>query len=133
MLLILCLFASQVLRLSGEMEVNKGKRKQDAVVGDSSGSVRQSVRFEKEREQRSYKAKQPAKLSKATMSRKRPAPVCDEFEDVAAIVRTSPNAKVHGVVTRLSPMKPARRCSYYQGDLCDGRSKVHLPPLSLRQ
>ena len=29
----------------------------------------------------------------------------DEFDDVVSVVNPSPNAKIHGVVTAVSPMK----------------------------
>ena len=60
------------------------------------------------------------------MSRKRSSAAVEDFDDVASIVHGSPNAKVCGVVTELSPMKRGRSCTYYDGELSDGRSKVRL-------
>ena len=53
---------------------------------------------------------------------------CEEFEEVSAVVHTSPNAKIHGVVTSLSPMKKAKSCSTH-GKYSKLNRSSYLPPL----
>ena len=54
------------------------------------------------------------------------SPGFEEFDDVTAVVRVSPNAKVHGVFTLVSPMKAGKKCEFFKGELSDGKSKVRL-------
>ena len=50
----------------------------------------------------------------------------EEFTEVSSIGRTATDAKIHGVVKSLSPMKKSRTCSYFDGHLCDGKASVRL-------
>ena len=38
----------------------------------------------------------------------------------------SPNAKIHGVLTALSPMKKSRTCKYFDGEITDGKNNMRL-------
>ena len=49
----------------------------------------------------------------------------DEFDDLGAI-NASPNAKIRGVVTEMSPMKKAKMCDYFDGELADDKARVRL-------
>ena len=51
---------------------------------------------------------------------------CEEFEEVSAVVHTSPNAKIHGVVTSLSPMEKAKSCSFFDGEISDGKANMRV-------
>ena len=59
-------------------------------------------------------------------SRKRPLPV--EYDDVSSISAPTdgPAAKVHGVVTALSPIKPTSNRPYFEGYLSDGSKKIRF-------
>ena len=46
--------------------------------------------------------------------------------DVSDIVETSANFKIHGVVNSLSPMKKAKNCSYFDGEISDGKARMRL-------
>ena len=48
----------------------------------------------------------------------------EEFDDVASVVNASPNAKIHGVVTTVSPMKKGKTCSYFDGEISVGQAKM---------
>jgi len=50
---------------------------------------------------------------------------CLSFHDVSDVTGTSPNAKVQGVLTRLSSMKKTSTRSYF-GELSDGNATVRL-------
>ena len=50
----------------------------------------------------------------------------EEFEDVSNVSHTSPNAKIHGVISALSPMKRSRNCSYFDGEITDGKACMRL-------
>ena len=50
----------------------------------------------------------------------------DEFETVSEISHASPNAKVHGVISSLSPMKKSKTCSYFDGEVTDGKSCMRV-------
>ena len=52
----------------------------------------------------------------------------DEFDNVSSVLQPSPNAKIQGVLTVVSPMKRSRSCnkSYFDGEICDGRASMHL-------
>ncbi len=57
---------------------------------------------------------------------KRPLEV-EEFEGVSAVLGTSPSAKIHGVVTSVSPMKKSRTsCNYFDGEITDGKTSMRL-------
>jgi len=49
----------------------------------------------------------------------------DEFDDLGAI-NASPNAKIRGVVTEMSPMKKAKMCDYFDGELADDKARGRL-------
>ena len=46
--------------------------------------------------------------------------------DVSDVLETSSNFKIHGVISSLSPMKKAKNCSYFDGQITDGKSKIRL-------
>lgn len=52
----------------------------------------------------------------------------DEFDDVSSVLQPSPNAKIQGVLTVVSPMKKSRSSnkSYFDGEICDGRASMRL-------
>ena len=41
-------------------------------------------------------------------------------------MNASPNAKIHGVVTTVSPMKKGKTCSYFDGEISDGQAKMRV-------
>ena len=49
-----------------------------------------------------------------------------EFEDISSILHPSPNAKLHGVVTSVSPMKKGKSCSYFDGEISDGKGSMRM-------
>ena len=49
-----------------------------------------------------------------------------EFEEVSEISNTSPNARIHGVLTALSPMKKSKTCSYFDGEVTDGKATMRV-------
>ena len=49
-----------------------------------------------------------------------------EFEDVSSVDDPSPNAKIHGVLTTLSPVKKSLTCNYFHGELKDGKLNMRL-------
>ncbi len=51
---------------------------------------------------------------------------CEEGEDVSAVVSPSAMAKIHGVVTSISPMKKSRSCSYFDGEITDGKANMRI-------
>ena len=50
----------------------------------------------------------------------------DQFDDLASITHTSPNGKVRGVVTVVSPMKKGKTCEYFDGELADDKARIRL-------
>ena len=50
----------------------------------------------------------------------------EEFEDVSEVVATSPSARIHGIVTSVSPMKKSRTCNYFDGEITDGKTSMRL-------
>ncbi len=48
----------------------------------------------------------------------------EEFD--VSTVAVSPNAKVHGVVSCVSPMKRSKTCSYFDGEVTDGKNTMRL-------
>ena len=52
--------------------------------------------------------------------------VVEVYEDVSEVVRVSPNAKIHAVVQSVSPMKKSKTCSYFDGEVTDGKSTVRV-------
>ena len=49
-----------------------------------------------------------------------------EFDDVSSVDAPSRNAKIHGILTALSPMKKSRTCQYFDGELSDGKKNMRL-------
>ena len=45
-------------------------------------------------------------------------------EFVSGVVDASPNTKIHGVVTSLSPVKKIKSCSYFDGEISDSLRRV---------
>ena len=41
----------------------------------------------------------------------------EEFVEVGNVTHPSQNAKIHGVVNSLSPMKKSRNCAYFDGEI----------------
>ena len=50
----------------------------------------------------------------------------EEFEQVSGISHPSPNAKVHAVPSSLSPMKKSKTCSFFDGEVTDGKQTMRL-------
>ena len=57
-------------------------------------------------------------------NRKRPVPI--EYEDLQSITTSEHQAKVHGVVCSLSPMKPNAKNLYFDGFLTDGTKRMRF-------
>ena len=52
--------------------------------------------------------------------------VVEVYEEVSEVVRASPNAKIHAVVQSVSPMKKSKTCSYFDGEVTDGKSTMRV-------
>ena len=50
----------------------------------------------------------------------------DEYEDVSEVVQPSPKAKIRCVVTSLSPIRPSKTCSFFEGEVTDGKGKMRV-------
>ena len=50
----------------------------------------------------------------------------EEFNNVCEISQPSPKAKVHAVVSMISLMKKGGTCSYFDGELTDGKARMRL-------
>ena len=50
----------------------------------------------------------------------------DEFNDLALVTYPSPNARVSGVLTDLSPMKNSKRGLYFHGELSDDKGCMRV-------
>ena len=48
----------------------------------------------------------------------------EEFVEVADVSHACENAKIHGVVSSLSPMKKSKNCAYFDGEISDGKVAV---------
>ena len=46
--------------------------------------------------------------------------------DVSDVLETSSNFKIHGVISSLLLMKTTKTCSYFDGQITDGKSKMCL-------
>ena len=46
--------------------------------------------------------------------------------DVSEVTSPLPNAKVHGVLSNLSPMKKLKTCCFFDGQLSDGKASVRF-------
>ena len=49
-----------------------------------------------------------------------------EEVNVSDVLNHSPNAKIRVVVTGVSPMKKSRNCSYFDGQISDGKTRMWL-------
>ena len=45
---------------------------------------------------------------------------------ISAINKTSPCAKVNGIMKAISPMKKAKTCSYFDGKITDGKATLRV-------
>ena len=59
-----------------------------------------------------------------SVQRKRPLP--KEYEDISSISGPETKAKVHGIVTSLSPIKPSAKRPFFEGFLTDGNNKIRF-------
>lgn len=50
----------------------------------------------------------------------------EEFEDVSKVLHPSPNAKIHAVVNAVSPMKKSKTCSFFDGEITDGKACMRV-------
>ena len=57
---------------------------------------------------------------------KRPLDEVEEFVEVGDVTHPSQNAKIHGVVNSLSPMKKSRNCAYFDGEISDGKASLRI-------
>ena len=48
-----------------------------------------------------------------------------EFDDISEVY-ASPNAKIHGVLNALSPLKKSKGCTYFDGQITDGKTTMRL-------
>ena len=62
-------------------------------------------------------------LQFSTMSRKR---TIEEVDNINDVDKTIPNSSLCGTLTSLSPMKPGRNSSYFEGTLADYTSKIRF-------
>lgn len=51
--------------------------------------------------------------------------VTEEFPDIASVCSTG-SAGVHGIVSRLSPMKQGKKSAWYEGCLSDGKDSIRI-------
>ena len=51
---------------------------------------------------------------------------CEELDGVSKVLHPSPNAKIHSVVTSVSPMKKAKTCSFFDGEISDGKATMRV-------
>ncbi len=49
-----------------------------------------------------------------------------KFQELSKVSYTSPNAKIHAVVDSLSPMKKSKTCSYFDGQITDGKTTMQV-------
>ena len=49
----------------------------------------------------------------------------EEFVEVADVSHPCENAKIHGVVKSLSPMKKSKNCAYFDCEISDRRALCH--------
>ena len=50
----------------------------------------------------------------------------EEFVDISSVNHASPRAKIHGRITGLSPMKKAKTCIYFDGEIADESGTMHV-------
>ena len=60
------------------------------------------------------------------MATKRSREKCDEFDDLSAVTHPSPNAKIQGIITELSPIKKGKTTTYFDGEIADDQSRKRL-------
>jgi hypothetical protein len=46
----------------------------------------------------------------------------EEFDDVSRVLHPSLNAKIHAVISSVSPMKQSKSCSCFDGEITDGKA-----------
>ena len=46
----------------------------------------------------------------------------EEFDDISTVLHPSPNAKIHAVISLVSPMKQSKSCSCFDGEITDGKA-----------
>ena len=49
-----------------------------------------------------------------------------DYDDISDISHPSPNAKICGVLSQLSPMKQGGSCDYFDGSLTDGKATIRV-------
>ena len=57
---------------------------------------------------------------------KYPLDEVEEFVEVGDMTHPSQNARIHGVVNSLSPMKKSRNCAYFDGEISDGKASLRI-------
>ena len=57
---------------------------------------------------------------------KRSRATAEEECDVSDVSKPSPNAKIHGIITCISPMKKSKTCDFFDGEISDGKSSIRL-------
>ena len=57
---------------------------------------------------------------------KHPLDEVEEFVEVGDVTHPSQNAKIHGVVNLLSPMKKSRNCAYFDGEISDRKASLRI-------
>lgn len=50
----------------------------------------------------------------------------EEFEDISKVLHPSPKAKINAVLTNVSPMKRSKTCSFFDGEITDGKSTMRV-------
>ncbi len=53
----------------------------------------------------------------------------DKYKGVSAVACTSLSAKIHGMLTSVSPMKKRQTCSFFNGKITDGKSCTRAAPI----
>ena len=61
---------------------------------------------------------------KIEMAMKRALEDVEEAKEVSAVVSPSSSARIQGVVTSISPMRKSRNCSYFDGEITDGKTNM---------
>jgi hypothetical protein len=49
-----------------------------------------------------------------------------EFDNIEQVTSPSGNAKLHGVIMALSPIKTSGTTGYFDGEITDGKKKMRL-------
>ena len=61
----------------------------------------------------------------ATMAKRSRESDVQEFDDISDVC-ASPNAKIHGVLNSVSPLKKSKGCAYFDGQITDGKTTMRL-------